>query len=94
MPGIAMALKDCPDKEDLNILTDSLSAMVLPRSMQRKDLPLWLYRHTERQLLHRSAYQKACGAGAHHAPDKGTDAQRGATQLMKQPMLWQRLQQS
>jgi hypothetical protein len=52
-----MALKDCPDKEDLNILTDSLSAMVLPRSMQRKDLPLWLYRHTERQLLHRSAYQ-------------------------------------
>ena len=46
-----MVLKDCPDEEDLNILTDSLSAIVLLLSMQRKDLPLWLYRHTARQLL-------------------------------------------
>ena len=29
LTGIAMALKDCPDEEDLNILTDSLSAMLL-----------------------------------------------------------------
>ena len=43
MTGIAMALKDCPDEEDLNILTDSLSAMVLLRSMQRRVLPLWLH---------------------------------------------------
>ena len=50
-----MALKDCPDEEDLNILTDSVSAMVLLRSMQRKNLQLWLYRHTERQVLQHSA---------------------------------------
>ena len=50
-----MALKDCPDEEDLDILTDSLSAMVLLRGMQRKDLPLWLYRHTARQLLQHTA---------------------------------------
>ena len=35
-----MALKDCLDEENLNILTDSLSDMVLLQSMQRKDLPL------------------------------------------------------
>ena len=50
-----MALKDCPDEEDLNILTDSLSAMVLLRSMQRRDLPLWLYRHPALQLLQHTA---------------------------------------
>ena len=55
LTGIAMALKDCPDEEDLNILTDSLSAMVLLRSMQRRDLPLWLYRHPARQLLQHTA---------------------------------------
>ena len=51
LTGIAMALKDCLDEEDLNILTDGLSAIVLLRSMQRKDLPMWLYPHTARQLL-------------------------------------------
>ena len=50
-----MALKDCLDKVDLNILTDSLSAMVLLRNMQRRDLPLWLYRHPARQLLQHTA---------------------------------------
>ena len=50
-----MALKDCPDEEDLDILTDSLSAMVLLRSMYRKDLPLWPHRHTGRQLLQHTA---------------------------------------
>ena len=45
-----MALKGCPGEEDLNILTDSLSAMVLLRRMHRKDLLLWLYPHTARQL--------------------------------------------
>ena len=55
LTGIAMALKDCPDEEDLNILTDSLSAIMLLRSMQRKDLPLWLYRHTALQLLQHTA---------------------------------------
>ena len=53
--GIIIALKDCSDEEDLNILTDCLSAIVLLRSMQRKDLPLWLYRHTVRQLLQHTA---------------------------------------
>ena len=53
-----MALKDCPNEEDLNILTDSLSTMVLLRGMQRKDLPLWLYHHTEPVVAgYRSAYQ-------------------------------------
>ncbi len=28
LTGVAMVLKDCPDEEDLNILTDSLSAIV------------------------------------------------------------------
>ncbi len=51
-----MVLKDCPDDEDLNILTDSLSAIVLLQSMHRKDLPLWLYQHTERQLLQHTAH--------------------------------------
>ncbi len=51
LTGVAMVLKDCPDKEDLNILTDSLSAIVLLWSLQRKDLQLWLYWHTKRQLL-------------------------------------------
>jgi hypothetical protein len=44
-----------PDEEDLNILTDSLSAIVLLRSMQRKDLSLWLYRHTVHRLLQHTA---------------------------------------
>ena len=53
-----MALKDCPDEDDLDIprATDSLSAIVLLRSMQRKDLPLWVYRHTARQLLQHTAH--------------------------------------
>ena len=56
-----MALKDCQDEEDLNILTESLIAMVLLRSMQRKDLPLWLYRHTARQLLQHTAQRAERG---------------------------------
>ncbi len=44
-------MEDCPREEDLNILTDSLSAMKLLSSMQRKDFPLSLYRHPVRQLL-------------------------------------------
>ncbi len=56
-----MVLKDCQDEEDLNILTDSLSAIVLLRSMHRKDLPLWLYRHTARQCkVVAAAYCSAC----------------------------------
>jgi len=51
LTGIALALEDCPQEEDLSILTDSLSAMQLLQSMQRRDFPLWLYRHTARQLL-------------------------------------------
>ncbi len=43
LTGIAMALKNCQDEEDLNIFTDSLL-----RSIQGKDLPLWLYQHTAR----------------------------------------------
>ena len=51
LTGMALALEDCPRETDLNILTDSLSAMQLLKSMQRRDFPLWLYRHTARQLL-------------------------------------------
>ena len=53
-----MALKDCPDEEDLNIFTDSLSAMVLLRGMQRKDLPVALPPHgAPVAAAYRSAYQ-------------------------------------
>ncbi len=41
----------CPAEEDLNILTDSLSSTRLLMGMQRRDLPLSLYRHSVRQLL-------------------------------------------
>ena len=51
LTGIALALEGCPVEEDLNILTDSLSSMRLLMGMQRKDLPLSLYRHSVRQLL-------------------------------------------
>ena len=50
LTGISLAVEDCPIEEDLNILTDSLSALQLLRGMQRKD-PLWLHRHTARHLL-------------------------------------------
>ena len=45
-----MACEDCPLTEDLNILTDSLSSMALLKNLQRRDFPLWLYRHPMRQL--------------------------------------------
>jgi ribonuclease HI len=51
LTGIALALEGCPAEEDLNILTDSLSSMRLLMGMQRRDLPLSLYRHSVRQLL-------------------------------------------
>ncbi len=50
LSGIALALEDCPGEEDLNVLTDSLRAMRLLRSMQRGDFPLPLHRHPVRQL--------------------------------------------
>ena len=46
-----MALEDCPEDEDLNILTDSHSSMLLSKSLQKKDFPLSLYWHPVRQLL-------------------------------------------
>ena len=51
LSGIALALEYCLAEEDLAILTDSKASMDLLRSMQRKDFPLWLYRHPARQLL-------------------------------------------
>ena len=51
LTGIAIALEDCPGEEDLNILTDSLSSMLLLKSMQRGDFPLSLHQHPVRQLL-------------------------------------------
>jgi len=51
LTGISIALEDCPVEEDLNILTDSLSSMLLLKSLQRRDFPLSLYRHPVRQLL-------------------------------------------
>jgi ribonuclease HI len=51
LSGIALALEDCPWKVDLNVLTDSLSAMRQFRSMQRGSLPLPLHRQPVRQLL-------------------------------------------
>ncbi len=51
LTGIALALEGCPDEGDLSILTDSLSAMRLLQSVQRRDFPLSLYRHSVRQLL-------------------------------------------
>jgi hypothetical protein len=51
LTGIALPIEACPSEEDLTILIDSLSAMLLLQSMQRKDFPLSLYRHSVRQLL-------------------------------------------
>ena len=51
LTGLALALEECPIQEDLTVLTDSKSSMVLLQSMQRVDFPLWLYRHPARQLL-------------------------------------------
>ena len=48
MTTINMACQDCPTNTDL---TDSLSCMQLLKSLQRRDFPLWLYRHPIRQLL-------------------------------------------
>ena len=42
LTGITIALEDCPEDEDLNILTDSLSSMLLLKSFQRKDFLLSL----------------------------------------------------
>ncbi len=46
-----MELEDCPGEEDLNVLTDSLSSMMLLRCMQRGDFPLPLHWHPVCQLL-------------------------------------------
>ena len=51
LTAFALACEDSPLGEDLTALTDSLSGMLLLKSLQRKDFPLWLYRHPERQLL-------------------------------------------
>ena len=51
LTAIGLACEDSPIDEDLTVLTDSLSSMTLLKSLQRKDFPLWLYRHAERQLL-------------------------------------------
>jgi len=51
LTGIALACEASPMDQDLTILTDSLSSMCLLKSMQRRDFPLWLHRHPERQLL-------------------------------------------
>jgi hypothetical protein len=51
LTGIALAIEACPSEEDLTILTDSLRAMLLLHSMQWKDFPLSLYRHSVKQLL-------------------------------------------
>ncbi len=50
---IPMPPDACPSEEDLTVLTDSLSAMRLLQSMQRKYFPLSLYRRRDsvRQLL-------------------------------------------
>jgi ribonuclease HI len=40
LTAITIALEDCPEEEDLNILTDSLSSMRLLKSLQRRDFPL------------------------------------------------------
>ena len=47
----AYDLEDVRREEDLTILPDSLSCMVGLKSLQRRDFPLWLYRHPLRQLL-------------------------------------------
>ena len=47
LTGISLAVKECPVEENLNILTDSLSALQLLRGMQLKDFPLGLHRHKE-----------------------------------------------
>ncbi len=58
LTGIALAPEGCPAKEDLNILTDSLShgSMRLLMGMQRKDLPLSLHRQSVRHCSDNYCY--------------------------------------
>ena len=51
LTAIIVALEDSPGDEELPLLTDSESSMTLLEIMQRRYFPLWLYRHTARQLL-------------------------------------------
>ena len=49
LTAIAMAYEDVRREEDLTILTDSLSCLVLLKSLQWRDFPLWIFRHPLRQ---------------------------------------------
>ena len=66
MTAINMACQDCPTDTDLTVLTDSLSCMQMLKSLQRRDFPLWLYRHPIRQLLKQTvrAINARAAAGA------------------------------
>ena len=54
LTGIELAIEACPSEEHLTIITDSLNAMGLLQSMQRKDFPLSQCRSTV------TAYDSCC----------------------------------
>jgi hypothetical protein len=91
---IALALEGCPAEKDLNILTDSLSSMRLLMGMQRRDLPLSLYRHSVRQLLLHvvKLINNRAEAGCRTRFIK-VRANRGSP-LTKQQMSWRQQRQS
>ncbi len=96
LTGIALAMEDCPGEDVLNILTDSLGAMKLLKSIQRKDFTLELYRHPVRQLLlHMVRLLNLRMEAEHDTLHKGTCAPRRIlSSLMKQLTPWLRRQGS
>lgn len=67
LSGLAVAADRAPMDEDLTILTDSKSALLLLQGMQRQDFPVFLHRRAERRLLESTvrALNRRAAAGKH-----------------------------
>ena len=64
LTAIAMAYEDVRREEDLTILTDSLSCLVLLKSLQWRDFPLWISASATAALgAHCPCYKCARGSG-------------------------------
>ena len=67
LSGLAEAADRAPMGEDLTILTDSKSALLMLKGMQRQDFPVFLHRRSERRLLERTvrALNRRASAGVY-----------------------------
>jgi len=65
--GVCAAPMYAPLEEDLTMLVDSKSSLLLLKGMQREDFPIFLHRRAERRLLERvvSALNLRAAAGSH-----------------------------